>query len=206
MDQRLKPFADAVGEMCNEWAHLEGWIGRLFLSVGEWDYRLKNALIMIGCIDIRDQIKAIRIGVINRCQPGDFLERVVTSIDYIDDGLRPARNRFVHDIWSPTKDTGKAIRADLTPKAIKSAGTGIREVQAWKSQYVRIDEIREVITDIVNEQQYLVKILKCFQNPQNRTLPARLAEPPPRLHLVRQQERQSQKDISNAKRKPQPKS
>jgi hypothetical protein len=205
MDQRLAPFAGAIGEMCNEWAHLEGWIGRLFLAVGEWDYRLKNALIMISCIDIRDQIKATKIGAINRCPPGDFSDRVVASLDYIDDGLRTARNRFVHDIWSPAKDDRNAIKATLTPRAIKSPGTGIREVQAWESQYVSIDEIREVITDIINEQQYVARILECFQNPGDHTLPMRLAELPPRLHLLRQQEKQRQRGISIARRKSQPK-
>lgn len=88
MDEQLKPFAEAVGEMCNEWAHLEQWVTRLFLSIGGWDYKLITTLTMSNCLDRRDQIKAAKIGAMIRCPPGDFLDAVIGSLDYIDNYLR----------------------------------------------------------------------------------------------------------------------
>lgn len=203
MTEQLKPFAEAIGEMCNEWAHLEQWIGRLFLSIGEWDYRLRNALVMVSCIGIRDQIKAARIGAINRCPDGAFLNAVVASLDYIDNELHTARNQFVHDIWSPADDGASAIKVDLTPRAMKEAGTSARWIQQWDNRPMALNEVREVITDIVNERHYIAEIVKCFQSPADNELPARLSKPPQRLHLLRQRERQRQKmDKAAAKRKP----
>jgi hypothetical protein len=202
LDKKLKPFAEAIGEMCNEWALLEQWISRLFLSIGEWDYRSRNALVMVGYIDIRDQIKAAKIGAINRCPEGVFLDIVVASLDYIDNGLRTARNRFVHDIWSPAEDGTSAIRIALTPKAMTEVGTGARWVRHWENIPTALEEVREVTTDIINERNHVAEIVKCFQNPNDNELPARLSAPPPRLHLLRQLEWQSRTDSAAAKQKP----
>jgi hypothetical protein len=189
MDERLKPFAEAVGEMCNEWAHLEGWVGRLFLSVGGWDYRLPNALLMVSCIDIRDQIRAAKLGAINLCQPGVLLDATVKSLDYVDADLRSVRNRFVHDIWAPAEDGVRAIKANLTPKAVNTPGSGLRYVQSLEQRYVAVDEVREVTSDIINERDYVSAIVGCFQNLEQTELLTRLLEPPQRLYLLRQQEK-----------------
>lgn len=202
MEERLKPFAEAIGEMCNEWAQLELWIGRLFLSIGEWDYRLRNALVMIGCIDIRDQIQAAKIGAINRCTNGIFLEAVINCLDYIDNDLRTTRNRFVHDIWGPADDGEGAIKVNVTPKAPKVGG--IREIQPWEDRYVSIEEVREVMQDIINERIHLTEILKCFQDPG--VDPTQLLKQPQRLHLLPQKEKQRQRDTCGAKQKPLPRS
>lgn len=200
--ERLKPFAEAIGEMCNEWAQLEQCVGRLFLSIGEWDYRLRNAVVMISCIDIRDQLQATKIGAINRCANGVFLDMVVDCLDYINNDLRVTRNRFVHDIWAPADDDKGARKLNLTPKATKTGKA--REIQPWENLYVSIEELREVTQDITHERDHLMDILKCFQNPGID--PAQLLKPPPRLHLRRQKEKQSQMDKARAKPQRQPKS
>ncbi|WP_428530680.1 hypothetical protein [Rhodopila sp.] len=206
MDKGLKPFAEAIGELCNEWAHLEQWVGRTFLAVGGWDYRLPNASLMVSCIDIRDQIRAARIGAINRCPPGAFLESVIECLDYVDNDLRNARNRFVHDIWASAEDGVGAIKANLTPRAIKTPGSGHREVQPWQNQYVSVEEVREITFDVINERQYLSAIVDCFLHPEQPELPAQLLERPLRLHLRRRMEKQDQAGTSGSKRKRPPKS
>jgi hypothetical protein len=201
--ERLKPFAEAIGEMCNEWAQLEQCIGRLFLSIGEWDYRLRNALVMISCVDIRDQIQAAKIGAINRCPNGIFLDMVVDCLDCINNDLRVARNRFIHDIWAaPADDDMGVIKLNLTPKATKAGG--VREIRPYENLRVSIEEVREVTQDIVNERGHLMDILNCFQNPGID--PAQLLKPPPRLHLLRQKEKQRQMDKAHAEppRQPRP--
>jgi hypothetical protein len=67
---------------------------------------------------------------------------------------------------------------------------------------IDIKEVREVTSDILNEREYVAKILQCFQNPDDDELPKQLAKQPPRLHLLRQREKQSQKDKASPKRKP----
>jgi hypothetical protein len=202
----LKPFFESIGELCNEWAHLEGWINRLFLSVGAWDYRLPMSLQMSGSLSLRDQLGAVRLGVIIRCTPGPFLDRILLSLDYVDNELRVSRNSFIHHIWATAEDGVGAMKFDITARAKTRKGSGIREVQYGEILYLSLEEVREVIDDIVNERHYISKIVQCFQNPQDEELPRLLAELPPRLHLLRLRERQRQKDISGAKQKPQPKS
>ena len=202
--KQLTPFFEAIGELCNEWAHLEQWVSRLFLSVGQWDYRLPNALSMVSLLDLRVKIAAIKIGVINLCSAGDFLENVLSSLNYIDKELTATRNRFIHDIWAAA-DNSRIIRTNMTPKQLREPGSGVRTVQEWEPQYTTIDEVREVIDDIVQEREYLGRIVACFQNPQDTSLQSQLLAQPQRLHLRRQQERQRQMNISRGGQKSPPK-
>ena len=171
MDDNLKPFAEAVGEMCNEWAHLEQWVTRLFLSIGGWDYRLITTLTMSNCLNRRDQIKAAKIGAMIRCPPGDFLDAVIGSLDYIDNYLRNTRNRFVHDIWSSTDEDLVAVKVDFTPRSTISPLTGVKTIQHWQNLRIDIGEVREVTSDIRNEREYVAKIFQCFQNADDDELP-----------------------------------
>jgi len=202
MDDRLKPFAESIGEMCNEWANLEGWVTRLFLAVGGWDYRLPNAVLMISCIDVKDRILATKIGAINRCPAGVFLEKICACLDYIDNDLRSARNRFVHDIWAPAEDGRGAMKIDPTPRHGKAPGSGEREVRPYENRYVAIDELREVTADIIDEREFLGRLVECFQNPQDWNMPTRLAEPPRRLRRRRQPEKPHRADNAAPGRKP----
>lgn len=188
--------------MCNEWAHLEQWVTRLFLAIGGWDYRIRTAIPMSTHIDIRDQIRASKIGATLRCPHGSFLNSTIECLDYVDNQLRTARNRYVHDIWASADDGQGAMRVNITPKISIAPGSGVREVRHWENVYVDIEEVREVIADIVDERIYLAELVKCFQNPQDVLLPAQLSAPPRRRHLLRQQERQRQKDKAGATPKP----
>jgi hypothetical protein len=198
LEKALEPFALAIGEMCNEWAFLEQWIRRLFLFIGEWDYRLAATQDMVNRLDIRDLLAAIKIGAIIRCGNGPFLEALIASIDYLDNDLRGARNRFVHDCWAPSSSRMRVMRIDTSPKAIKVPSGG-RSIESISISEVDIDELREVIDDIKAERDHLGEFImflqpKLFQAPQ--------LKPPPRLHLLRQMEKQRQKGIGGAKQKP----
>jgi hypothetical protein len=199
---RIKLFHAAVGEMCNEWAHLEQWINRLFLAVGNWDYRQPMALLMSGCIAQRDQIAAIKVGAIERCASGNFLNLTLESLHYVDNDLRIARNRYVHDIWLSSDDGVGAIKIDFTRRIKRDQASGGQLVQHRESKYVAIHEILDVTADIVSERDHLEEIVGCFQNPQDRERAMRLSAPPQRRHLLRQREKQSQMDKVGAAPKP----
>lgn len=204
MSEQLKPFAEAIGEMCNEWAHLEQWVNRLFLAVGGWDYRMRNALLMSRCIGVRDQIAATKLGVINRCPNAPFLNTVIAALDYIDNELRTARNEYVHHIWAPDEGGVLAVKVDLNPRAGKQPGTGVRTIQQWENWRISIEEVREVIADIINERIHLGQMVPCFQSEDQDEVErlVLLVKPPQRLHLLRRAEKQSQKDKARAHKKP----
>jgi hypothetical protein len=97
-------------------------------------------------------------------------------------------------IWAPADDGKGAVKVDITAKAGKEPGTDIRTVRPWKNQYLGIEEVREVTADIINERHHLGEIVQCFQNPNPEEAErlVQLLKPPPRLHLLRRQERQRQ--------------
>jgi hypothetical protein len=200
----IKLFYEAIGEMCTEWAHLEQWINRLFLAVGNWDYRDRLALVMSARIAQRDQIAAIKAGVIERCAPGEFLTLILGSLNYVDNQLRTERNRYVHDILVAHDDGIGGVRVDRTQRIKKDLESGEQFVQQWENRYLTIEYVRRVITDVISERDHLEEIVGCFQNPQDGERAMRLSAPLKRLHLLRQKERQSQMDKARAKprRKP----
>ena len=200
----IKLFYEAIGEMCTEWAHLEQWINRLFLAVGNWDYRDRLALVMSERIAQRDQIAAIKAGVIERCAPGEFLTLILGSLNYVDNQLRTERNRYVHDILVAHDDGIGGVRVDRTQRIKKDLESGEQFVQQWENRYLTIEYVRRVITDVISERDHLEEIVGCFQNPQDGERAMRLSAPLQRLHLLRQKERQSQMDKARAKprRKP----
>ena len=53
---------------------------------------------------------------LTKCPNGLFLNALLDCLNYIDNDLKVTRNRFVHDIWSPTIDVNAAIKTNLTPK------------------------------------------------------------------------------------------
>jgi hypothetical protein len=190
---QLKPFVEAIGELCTEWAHLEQWVGRLFLAVGEWDYRYRNAILMTNCLDLRDLITATKIGAINKIPAGDLLEATIASLDYINNQLRTTRNGFIHHIWAAAEDGVGAMEVNITPKPLRQPGSGERDVQHWENRYVTLEEVKEVIDDITKEREYLGKIVQFVLNPQDILPPSLLAAQPARPHLLRRKERQRRK-------------
>ena len=203
---KLKMFHEAIGEMCSEWAYLEGWINRLFLAVGNWDYRQPMAVLMSGCIAHRDQIAAIKVGVIERCAAGKFLNLILDSLNYVDNELRVERNRYVHDIWAAHDDGIGAVRVDLTKRVKKRQGSGEHFVQQQEYTYVTLDEAHEVISDIISERDHLEEIVGCFQNPQDHARAMRLSAPLQRRLRLRQREKQRQMGQASAVQKPRRKS
>ncbi len=195
---QLKPFAEAIGDLCNEWAHLEQWIARLFLAIGEWDYRLRNATLMVNCLDLRDLITATKVGAINKLPAGQLLETIISSLDYIDNELRTARNGFIHHIWAPAEDGQGAMEVNITPKLQREAGSGQRSIQPWENKYITLAEVREVLSDITKEREYLGNIVLYLLSPQDTLLPSLLAKQPARPHLLRRKERQRRKGTLGA--------
>jgi hypothetical protein len=204
--ERLKLFSEAIGEMCNEWAHLEQWINRLFLAVGNWDYRERMALLMSGCIGQRDQIAAIRVGAVDRCPAGKFLNLVLASLNYVDNELRAERNRYVHDIWVAHDDGIGAIKVDITRRIKRDRETSEHFVQRFENRYITLAEVQDITADIIDERDHLEEIVGCFLNPQDIERVMRLSEPPQRRHLLRQREKQRQMDKDRAAQKPRRKS
>jgi hypothetical protein len=198
----LEPFDMAIGKMCREWAYLENSVTMLFLAIAQWDCRLPTTYPMASCIDFREKIAAIKLGVLCWNCRQDIVELVMDSLSYVDSQLRSSRNRFVHDIIAPADDGIGAKRMNLTYSHGKEPSTGRRRLIDPTAMYVSLEEMNEITSDIDNEKTFISALELWFRRPHDKPLSYPLSRPPPRLHLRRLQERQHPSGKAEPKRKP----
>jgi len=117
---RPKPLdrhALSVGRLCHAWAELELAISTLFQAVSLTAFYPHVAL-MTDCLDFRDQVGAIKVGAVAAKRFNNaWVEEVIDAMNYIDNDLRPLRNRYVHDLW--WEHDGNVRRATLAPKTLR---------------------------------------------------------------------------------------
>lgn len=105
------PFSLNIGRLCHEWEVLEWSVEILFaLIAGIPSGPVRS---MIHCLDVRDMMEAIKVGAVATATPDmqHWTEEVIGSMDYIDNTLRPRRNRFVHDgLWEGHWGIMRAVR------------------------------------------------------------------------------------------------
>ena len=203
-DHKLEPFASAIGELCIEWAHLETWIGRLFMMIAGWEYTSMGAMDMARCLSARDQLNAIKVGVVSRGYDYALCAAVTASANYIDNELRVARNRYVHDIWMVHEDLVNAFHIEMSPK-VQKISDSLSVVQPTTMRRVSLEEVRELIEDVCGEKSHLAALTATTAVLPGAEVILRPPEPPPRLYLLRQREKQSQRDSALAGQKRQPK-
>ncbi len=190
----------AIGKLCRKWAQLETAITHLFLKIGGWDYRLPAAYPMVSFVDFRDKIAALRVGVLAWNCREDIVNLLFESLAYIDNELRNSRNQLVHDIRA-TSDDGIAARHFRGAYShAKEPGSGKLILKEPTFIHMNVEEIQAIIDDVEGETTYLFKLYEWFRSPHDGPL-GPLLTPPQRQHLLRQREKQSQKDKSALVRK-----
>lgn len=103
----------AIGRLCNEWADLEMAVARFFIFAsgmppGNISFAICRAL------SFRDLLAASKVALIARFTNDVWIERATSEINYIDNHLRPERNRLVHDQWSLDEDG--PVHLNVSPK------------------------------------------------------------------------------------------
>jgi hypothetical protein len=164
------------------------------MTLGQWDFLLPGAMDMVRCIKPRDQIAAIKIGVVSRQFEPDICDAVIGCMDYIDSTLRNARNRYVHDLFSMSDQSEKAIRTSLAPKDMTTDDGQYRFIQPGQMEYISIPDTRELIEDIIDERRYLLGLISVTKWPPDCGHREQLPEPPLRLLAQRKREKQSKMD------------
>lgn len=96
--RKFSDVANALGQMCIYWGRLEQGLGDFIellapLEIGDVSRSVTSQM------DIRSKIQAIRGLVFLRKPSEEWLNKMVILLDYIDNDLRPRRNRYIHDAW-----------------------------------------------------------------------------------------------------------
>jgi hypothetical protein len=163
----LDAVAHSVGTLCQKWSLLEAAIRKLLRRIARMpDDPISD--FVLRCIDFRDQLTAIKVGVSCMMIPDTVVEEVIGTVDYIDNTLRPRRNRLVHDQWLDERGALHANRMAVAPKVIKP--------QSRKRREVRLDMEAEDIGDIMDSYnaigahaRYVTKLAKLLEAPTGRS-------------------------------------
>jgi hypothetical protein len=114
-----------------------------------FDANIKPFWAMVDCLEPRDVIKAVRIGAVasaNTDEEHAWANSLVEALDYIDNQVRPLRNRYVHDPWINL--LGEIRRVTTSPRLVKVQSFGRRTVEYDKLHPGNKKELRTLISEI----------------------------------------------------------
>lgn len=119
----LAEHAKYIGHLCLVWSWLEGAVDTLLYVLMESD-EADAPTILIYNMDFRDKLSAARaLGYLKK--PNDeWYAELQKLINEIDNELRPARNRMVHDIWLSSGD--EVVRITKHAKVVREQARKIR--------------------------------------------------------------------------------
>jgi len=95
---QFEEHATAIGYICLYWAHLEQVLNAMLeLLIPMHDRDVSRCL--TSNIDFREKIQvAIGLGYMRKARE-DWFDALQKQLNYIDNDLRPERNRTIHDTW-----------------------------------------------------------------------------------------------------------
>jgi hypothetical protein len=139
-------LSKAIGDVCIYWSHIEDHVHGLILHLAMYQddafekkpvYQILHGVVCQ--LDLRQKISAAKVLAHNVTQPTDFYERAESLLNYVDNELRPERNRYVHDLWE--YQDGRIVRNSMNPRVIKPQSR-MREVRLIsEKEFASVDEI-----------------------------------------------------------------
>lgn len=162
--QRHLHLAQAIGEVCMQWAYIESIVADLALelavykSPGYDDDAVRHPLLVaVLHMKLRERISLAKALAHEVSQPVDYFDRLSTLLNIIDKELTIERNRFVHDSWE-IYDNG-IVRFAEGPKAIKRHPSGERRLSmGTEKTFASVDEVRAFVTRLEETTSSLVAL------------------------------------------------
>ena len=94
----LAQHAQKIGMLCIMWAQLEFHIDSLLLRLLA-NPQAQTAGMLVSQMDLRNKIAALRTIGFDQSPNKKWYSELEKELNTIDNDLRPARNRVVHDSW-----------------------------------------------------------------------------------------------------------
>lgn len=95
---RLDQAAPIIGHICMEWGRLEHSLTEFIDLLTPLEAGDVSRSITVG-MDVRAKVQTIRALSYLRKPSDKWFENMTLYLDYIDNDLRPRRNRIIHDTW-----------------------------------------------------------------------------------------------------------
>ncbi|MDO8378597.1 hypothetical protein [Phenylobacterium sp.] len=160
---------NAIGSLALHWAYINGIIHDLSLHIAAalnpafenpdeapprpWDI-MNTAL---SNMDERAKIATVKALAhhVDETRSPQFYERTAKLLDYVDNTLRPERNRWMHDHW----EFGDVISRVKLGAQVRRPQSRQRELQLWSErQYESVEEVEAFITNLEHASDDLVAL------------------------------------------------
>lgn len=182
-DPQLPGIAFAVGRVCQAWARLEAATTRLLAVLSRLP-RNQTSLAILRCFAVTEQFAAIKVAAVGTLRGRSLASEIVEAIDYIDNTLRPRRNRLVHDTWEEGPPySWSALRVNLTPKVKRPQSHRPRKLHLSAREAETIDGIIDTEHEIDSYAEYLDALMLAVVKPRSWPPAKRRAARPPRPFL-----------------------
>jgi hypothetical protein len=111
----LHDAAVSIGHVVINWSSIEAQLDEFIGLLAGIESDVDAAAISVN-MDLRGKIQAIKALAYVKSPFKEWLNKVVLLLDYIDNDLRPRRNRVVHDHW--VTPGGRLTRVERKTKVI----------------------------------------------------------------------------------------
>lgn len=184
LNEQNHELVHKVGLLCNAWAEAEDRGREFFINVVDMPVT-QMAYSVARCIDIRDVYEASRIAIVEIWDDHRLRDEALSVITYINQTLRPARNRCVHDRWFFHPSLMETRQYDHTPRVHRPQSRQFA-VKNIRVSTPMTEDMDNLIYDIRHQAAYLNALMMCVK--QHPNFPARetLQERPQRRYLPRQ--------------------
>ena len=186
LQPQLAPYATAIGALCLKWSELESDLRMLFVTATRMPTDGRASFGIAASLDLRDSLAAIKIVLVDRGPMDGATEIAIGVIDFIDNVLRPRRNRLIHDSWTFRRDeeTQALIveRIDWTPKIRKDQAFAARTWKHLAFTEEAIDELWNFIAVCQEMARETYRIQGLLTG--DPAAKEELLRSPPQLHLA----------------------
>lgn len=136
--------ARAIGYICAHWAWLEKLLALFLEYYIPLDLKVSGAV--TANIDFREKIQiALTVGYLHR-KSDEWFSDLRELLNYIDNELRPLRNRLIHDEWDYYGDA--VWRRQFKTRFIKRQSFAPEELETWNEFKTPVEDVWELASAI----------------------------------------------------------
>jgi len=153
--RQLDDHAVAIGHVCFAWAELESDLNQMFTMLTLLNQQGDAAEVVSLNIDMRQKIEIVKALAFVKKSSDEWFNELLAVLNEIDNGLRPERNRNIHDYWlvhhpSRGETTRHSARARL-----RKADRGQHVLTTYEQTQIAATQIWDLVHAIRNAGERL---------------------------------------------------
>lgn len=144
-------YSNRIGRLCTAWGHLELDVTMLLDALTALkDPVPKNTILSL--MDFREKLQAVKVIGYDKKPNKIWYEKLASTVNKIENELRPERNRMIHDFWllmpkRENPDQREMQRANFRPK-IEKPKPFQTKISLASYEVIKPDDISKLTKDI----------------------------------------------------------